>query len=70
MRPFPDVRALLERVRADGKQLALASSAARDDLATYIKIANIEDLVDVETSSDDAKRSKPHPKIFQAALVG
>ena len=68
MRPFPDVRALLERVRADGKQVALASSATRDDLATYKKIANIEDLVDVETSSDDAKRSKPHPDIFQAAL--
>lgn len=68
IRPFPDVRALLERVRADGKQVALASSATRDDLATYKKIANIEDLVDVETSSDDAKRSKPHPDIFQAAL--
>jgi HAD superfamily hydrolase (TIGR01509 family) len=68
IRPFPDVRALLERVRADGKQVALASSATRDDLATYKKIANIEDLVDVETSSDDARRSKPHPDIFRAAL--
>jgi HAD superfamily hydrolase (TIGR01509 family) len=68
IRPFPDVRALLERVRADGKQVALASSATKDDLAAYKTIANIEDLVDVETSSDDAKRSKPHPDIFQAAL--
>ena len=28
----------------------------------------IEDLIDAETSSDDAKRSKPAPDIFQAAL--
>ena len=30
IKPFGDVRALLERVRADGKQVVLASSAARD----------------------------------------
>ena len=68
IKPFGEVRALLERVRADGKQVVLASSAARDELATYKTIANIEDLVDAETSSDDAKRSKPRPDIFQAAL--
>ena len=68
IKPFRDVRALLERVRADGKQIALASSATQDDLASYKRIANIEGLVDVETSSDDAERSKPHPDIFQAAL--
>ena len=68
IKPFRDVRALLERVRADGKQIALASSATRDDLAAYKRIANIEGLVDVESSSDDAKRSKPYPDIFQAAL--
>jgi beta-phosphoglucomutase-like phosphatase (HAD superfamily) len=28
----------------------------------------IEDLIDAETSSDDAKRSKPAPDIFPAAL--
>jgi HAD superfamily hydrolase (TIGR01509 family) len=66
--PFRDVRALFERVRADGKQIALASSANKDELAIYKKIANIEGLIDVETSSDDAARSKPYPDIFQAAL--
>ena len=68
IKPFRAVRALLERVRADGKQIALASSATRDDLTAYKRIASIEDLVDVETSSDDAERSKPCPDIFQAAL--
>jgi phosphoglycolate phosphatase-like HAD superfamily hydrolase len=46
IKPFRDVRALLERVRADGKQVALASSATRDDLAAYKRIANIEGLVE------------------------
>ncbi|WP_336492794.1 HAD family hydrolase [Methylobacterium nigriterrae] len=65
---FPQVRALVERLQADGKQLALASSAKGDELQTYKKIAGIEDLIGVETSSDDAEESKPNPDIFQAAL--
>ena len=32
------------------------------------KSARIDDLVDAETSSDDAERSKPHADIFEAAL--
>jgi HAD superfamily hydrolase (TIGR01509 family) len=66
--PFPSVRALLERVRADGTRVALASSAKKDELAVYKKIANIQGLIDVETSSDDAESSKPCPDIFEAAL--
>ena len=66
--PFPGVRELLERLRADGVQIALASSAKADELEKYKELAGIADLVDVETTSDDAERSKPHPDIFQAAL--
>ncbi|GJE41026.1 HAD family hydrolase [Methylobacterium soli] len=65
---LPQVRALVERLLADGKQLALASSAKGDELQTYKKIADIEDLIGIETSSDDAEESKPNPDIFQAAL--
>ncbi|POR43102.1 HAD family hydrolase [Methylobacterium sp. V23] len=68
IRGLPQVRALIERLLADGKQLALASSAKGDELQTYKKIADIEDLISVETSSDDAEESKPNPDIFQAAL--
>ena len=66
--PFPDVRALFRRLLFDGKRIALASSAKADELDHYKGVANITDLVDVETSSDDAERSKPHPDIFQAAM--
>ncbi len=65
---FPQVRALFERLRTDGKRLALASSAKGDELQAYKKAAGIADFDLAETSSDDAERSKPHPDIFHAAL--
>ncbi len=68
VRAFPDVRALFERIIADGKRVALASSAKADELKVYKKLANIEDLVEEETSADDAEKSKPYPDIFKAAL--
>jgi len=66
--PFPDVRALFQRLIADGKRLVLASSAKEDELETYKKLARIEDLLHAQTSSDDAEKSKPHPDIFEAAM--
>lgn len=66
---FPQVRALFERIRADGTAIILASSAKSDELAVYKTLANIADLVDAETSSDDAEKSKPYPDIFEAALA-
>lgn len=68
-RAFPRVRELIQRVLADGTKVALGSSAKEDELARYKKIARIDDLIDAETSSDDAERSKPYPDIFQAAVA-
>lgn len=68
VRAFPKVRELFIRILRDGKHLALASSAKEDELASYKRIAKVDDLVQEETSADDAERSKPHPDIFQAAL--
>jgi HAD superfamily hydrolase (TIGR01509 family) len=68
VRAFPGVRDLFLRIRDAGKHIALASSAKSDELTHYKQVARIEDLVDAETSADDADRSKPHPDIFEAAL--
>jgi phosphoglycolate phosphatase-like HAD superfamily hydrolase len=68
VRGFPAVRQLFERIRVNGQRIALASSAKADEILTYKEIARIEDLVDEETSPDDAEKSKPHPDIFEAAL--
>ena len=65
---FPQVRALFDRLKADGKLIALASSCKTEDLKTYKKVAKIDDMDLAETTSDDAEKSKPHPDIFNAAL--
>lgn len=68
VKPFPMVRELLKRIQQDGTQIALASSAKQDELEAYKKAARIEDLLQAETSTDDAEKSKPEPDIFEAAL--
>jgi len=68
VKPFPKVRELFQRIKADGKRIALASSSNEDEVEAYKKIANIEDLVEKSTSADDAEKSKPEPDIFEAAL--
>jgi HAD superfamily hydrolase (TIGR01509 family) len=68
--PFPKVRELFERIKADGLQIALASSAKEEELENHKKNLRINDLLETATSADDAERSKPHPDIFQAALAG
>jgi HAD superfamily hydrolase (TIGR01549 family) len=69
VKAFPNVRQLFLRLHSDNKKVALASSAKADELEAYKKIAGIDDLIEAETSSDDAERSKPYPDIFQAALA-
>jgi phosphoglycolate phosphatase-like HAD superfamily hydrolase len=68
VRPFSAVPDLLRRVRDAGVQVAIASSAKKDELDKYLDIAAIADLIDVTASSDDAEESKPAPDIFQVAL--
>jgi HAD superfamily hydrolase (TIGR01509 family) len=65
---FPQARELLLRVKESGRRIVLATSAGKSDIATYKKIVGIEELVEEEASSADAKESKPEPDIFAAAL--
>lgn len=67
-RAFSGVRTLFERIRATGQRAVLASSGNEDEVEEYARIADIADVIDSATSSDDAERSKPFPDIFQAAL--
>lgn len=68
IRPFPGVRPLLERMRASGLRLAVASSSPDAELDPLIDIAGIRDLLEKRTSADDAESSKPDPDIVHAAL--
>ncbi|MHA6723953.1 YhjD/YihY/BrkB family envelope integrity protein [Sphingomonas sp. RS2018] len=67
-KPFPGARQLIERVHADGKKIALASSASRDEVEHYIGLLGIAHLIDATTSIDDVEHTKPAPDIFAAAL--
>jgi HAD superfamily hydrolase (TIGR01549 family) len=68
VRPFPKVRALFERLRSARLQLVLGSSCTSDEITKYKEIAGIANLIDCETTSDDAPSSKPAPDIFLKAL--
>lgn len=67
-RALPGVRPLLERMRARGLRLVLATSAKDAELHGHLRILGIDDLLEHQTGADDAERSKPCPDIFLAAL--
>jgi HAD superfamily hydrolase (TIGR01549 family) len=68
VRGFPRVRELFQELLRRKLRVALTSSAKRDELSKYKKICEIDDLVQIETTGDDAERSKPHPDILDVAL--
>lgn len=68
VRPFSAVSDLLRRVRETGVRIAVASSAKKEELEKYLDIADIANLVEITTSSDDVSESKPAPDIFEVAL--
>ena len=68
VQPFPGVRPLFERIRADGALIVLASSGLQVEVDQHVETLGIGDLISAATTSDDAESSKPEPDIFQAAL--
>jgi beta-phosphoglucomutase-like phosphatase (HAD superfamily) len=70
VRPFSAVPDLLRCVRDAGVRVAIASSAKRMEPEKYLDIARIADQVDVKTSSDDAKESKPALTSFRSCSKG
>jgi HAD superfamily hydrolase (TIGR01509 family) len=68
LRPTPGARALLERLRADGLRLVVATSAERGQLEGLLRQAGVDDLVDEATSNSDVESSKPDPDIVMAAV--
>jgi HAD superfamily hydrolase (TIGR01549 family) len=68
VQPFPRVRELFEWIRRDNKRIALATSSKKSESKLYKKLLQIKDLVDAETNAGDAKKTKPCPDVFEAAL--
>jgi HAD superfamily hydrolase (TIGR01509 family) len=65
---FPQVRALLERMKAAGLTLVVATSAKDEELEKFLALAGVADLIEAQATKDYAKRSKPDPDIIGAAL--
>ncbi|MFN2476711.1 MAG: HAD family hydrolase [Chthoniobacterales bacterium] len=68
VRPFPQVRELFERLRADDKKIALASSGNAAEIEHYVKLADIAGLIETQTTKSDVRHSKPEPDVFLSAL--
>lgn len=68
-RPFPGVRQLVDRLKADGKRIAIGSSCKRAELDDYLALTDLEGVPDALVTGDDAEHSKPYPDIFLAALA-
>jgi HAD superfamily hydrolase (TIGR01549 family) len=66
--PFAGTREMVQRMKDEGLEIAIGTSASEEELKPLLKIADVGDLIDTKTSADDADNSKPDPDIIQAAL--
>jgi HAD superfamily hydrolase (TIGR01549 family) len=68
LKRLPGARELLERIRALGLQIVLATSASEDELSLLRKVLDSDDVVSAMTSSKDVDVAKPEPGIIRVAL--
>lgn len=68
LKPFPQARELIQRMRDEGLTIVVATSASKKDMGGLLKQAGIADLIEEKTSSSDAEHSKPDPDIIEAAV--
>jgi HAD superfamily hydrolase (TIGR01549 family) len=65
---FPGVRTLFETLHAAGYGRALVTSCTKDELAHYMKLTGIADLVGCIACGEEVDRQKPHPDLINLAL--
>lgn len=68
LKPFPSARDLLLRMKKAGLMLVTATSSGDADAKGLLEAANVRDLIEAETTANDAASSKPDPDIIEAAL--
>lgn len=66
--PTKGARQLILKLKEEGLQLIVASSATSEELKVLLKSAQVDDLLDEATTTSDAEASKPAPDIVEAAL--
>jgi phosphoglycolate phosphatase-like HAD superfamily hydrolase len=60
---FDGVRSLFEGIRSAGWQAALATSCGKDELAFYLQLTGIGDLIDAIACGEDVERQKPPSRL-------
>ncbi|MFD1626624.1 haloacid dehalogenase type II [Azospirillum griseum] len=65
---FPEVPALLRRLKAAGLRTAILSNGSPAMLEAAVTHAGIADLLDAVLSVEDVGVFKPHPAVYQLAL--
>jgi HAD superfamily hydrolase (TIGR01509 family) len=68
VRPFPRVGELLRALDGMGLELAVASSAAKDELERLLELTGAKECFAQPIDAEEAGRSKPDPDSVQAAL--
>lgn len=68
LRAFPKVESLLHELTCKGVKLAVASSAAKDELEALLELTHAGVCFAQIVNADDAAHSKPDPDIVRAAV--
>jgi HAD superfamily hydrolase (TIGR01549 family) len=61
-------RELIRALKEKGCKVVLASSAKEEELEHYLKMLDVNDLLDAWTSSGDVDMAKPEPDVIHVAL--
>ncbi len=65
---FPDVKDVLESLRADKFKIGLASSSAMQEIEEMLDIHGLRPYFESILSGNDLKATKPHPEIYQLSM--
>ena len=69
LEPTNGARELLDRLRSEGLELMIASSAEGDELRGLLAVCDATDLAERTPAPREVEGSKPEPDVVQAALA-
>jgi HAD superfamily hydrolase (TIGR01549 family) len=67
--PMEGARELIEKLKAEGATVILASSAKQEEVDHYLDLLDARELIDDWTTAADVESTKPDPDLIQAALA-
>lgn len=66
---FPEMRALVERLRAAGTPMAVASGSSRAAIEAVLAGTGLDTALTVLVSAEEVRRGKPEPDVFLEAAL-